>query len=304
MLPVIAMIEHMDKTLDHWHKDLVVLLTGQIGREHENQPSGFSHVSVDFVIGADHWQCSLRAGVKVACQNADCSVKATAVHGLGEIECKKDTGKLLALAFAPKLNATLKRIISYERGVNGKLVSDGTLSVCEKNRGAEGDSDPCLCAILGRTEQLCFHDTLENSAPIRVFITGDLACHTCVVGKEGMDSAHCLWCKLKKSKWQADGHDCGVKWTIEELKRIARSLGTNETENGVKSHPPLDCIEIKRFVFPVSHVMLGLANRLLKDTVEHADIVVERTPEVTKAAQEAQVEAQHKTDVTKKEMVD
>jgi hypothetical protein len=51
----------------------------------------------------------------------------------------------------------------------------------------------------------------------------------------------------------------------------------DKTENGVKSCPPLDCVEIERFVFPVTHVTLGLANQLLKHAIEHADLVMERT---------------------------
>jgi hypothetical protein len=72
--PVVGATEHMDHTLDYWYKDLVGLLTGQIAREHINQPAGFSHASVDFVIGADHGQCSFRAGVKVTYRNADQSI--------------------------------------------------------------------------------------------------------------------------------------------------------------------------------------------------------------------------------------
>ena len=56
--PVVATTEHMDRTLDCWCKDLVVLLTGQIAREHHNQPAGFSCNYVDTVIGADHGQGS------------------------------------------------------------------------------------------------------------------------------------------------------------------------------------------------------------------------------------------------------
>jgi hypothetical protein len=43
------------------------------------------------------------------------AIEATAIYGLGEIECQKDTAELLALAFTPKLNATLQPIISYDR---------------------------------------------------------------------------------------------------------------------------------------------------------------------------------------------
>jgi hypothetical protein len=116
----------MDRTLDYWYKDLEQLLTGQIAKEHSNQP-GFSYASVDFVIGADHGPSSFRAGVKVIFRNDDGSIEATAIYGLGGIECQKDTAELLALAFTPNLNATLKRIISYDRDDNGKLLSDGSL---------------------------------------------------------------------------------------------------------------------------------------------------------------------------------
>jgi hypothetical protein len=127
--PIVGRMEHMDRMLDCWLKDLVHLLAGQIVNEHESQPAGFSHATVDFVIGADHGQGYFRAGVKVTCHKADRSIAAAAVCGLGEIECGKDTGDLLALAFTPKLNAALKRIVDCQRDENGKLVSDGTLAV-------------------------------------------------------------------------------------------------------------------------------------------------------------------------------
>ncbi len=60
--PVIGTVQYMDRTLDYWYKDLLeALLTGQIAKEHINQP-GFSYTSVDFVIGADHGQGSFLFG--------------------------------------------------------------------------------------------------------------------------------------------------------------------------------------------------------------------------------------------------
>ena len=264
--PIVGTIEYMDNTLDYWYKDLGSLLTGQIAGEHRNQPAGFTYESVDFVIGADHGQGSFRAGVKVIYRNADRSIKATAIYGLGEIECAKDTGELLALAFLPRLNAALKRIIRYQRDENGNLVSDGTLRVYSQGANeadeAEGNADEAgeaegnanevsFYAILDPTEQPNVNATLVLNVPIRIFITGDLAFYATVLGKEGMDKAHCLWCKLKRSEWQLHGHDRGVKWTIEELKRVASSLNDGKPENGVKSYPQIDCVELERFIFPV-----------------------------------------------------
>ncbi len=265
----------MDHSLDYWYKDIKELLTCQIAGEHINQQAGFSYSSVDFVIGADHGQGSFRAGVKVIFRDADNSIKATAIYGLGEIECAKDTGELLALAFIPKLNASLKEIISYDIDENGKLVSDGALAVYKKNILLPADGDgPSFYSILDRTTRKSADDTLVLNVPIRIFITGDLAFYATMVGKEGMDKAHCHWCKLPSSQWQTPGHAPGTKWTLQELKRVADSLDFGKTENGVKSYPLLDCIELERYSFPVIHVTLGLANPRLKHTVDYADLVV------------------------------
>jgi hypothetical protein len=59
--PVVGTVQYMDRTFDYWYKDLEALLTGQIAKEHINQP-GFSYTSVDFVIGADHEQGSFLFG--------------------------------------------------------------------------------------------------------------------------------------------------------------------------------------------------------------------------------------------------
>ncbi len=89
------------------YKDLEGLLTGQIVKEDINQP-GFSYASVDFVIGADCGQGSFRDGVKIIFRNDDGSIQATAIYCLKEIEYQKDTAKLPALTFTPKVSAALK----------------------------------------------------------------------------------------------------------------------------------------------------------------------------------------------------
>jgi hypothetical protein len=97
----------------------------------------------DFVIGADRRQGSFLAGVKIIFCNHLGSIKAKAIYRLGKIECQKDTAKLLALAFTPRLNAALKRIVCYMRNDNGQLVSDGMLAVYKKEnlgQGTEGST--------------------------------------------------------------------------------------------------------------------------------------------------------------------
>lgn len=94
----------------------MVLLTGQFANEDNHQPADLSHLSLDFVIGADHGQVSFCFEVKVINRKADRSIAASAICGVGEIECAKDAQcNLLALAFTSELNAALNRIINHER---------------------------------------------------------------------------------------------------------------------------------------------------------------------------------------------
>jgi hypothetical protein len=191
---IVGRTECMDRMLDHWHKDLVHLLAAQIASKHESQPPEFSHATVDFVVGADHGQGSFCASsVKVTHREADRSVAAAVVCGLGEIECGKDAGDLLALTFTPKSNAALKRIVERQRDENGWLVSDGMLAVCQRAEGSAGQEEAerelSFCAILDRTGQRDVNDTLVFNVPIGVFITGDLAFCATVAVKEGMVQA-------------------------------------------------------------------------------------------------------------------
>ncbi len=121
--PVDGTVKYMDRTLDYWYKDLEGLLAGQIAKEHINQPA-FSYASVDFVIGAEHWQGSFRAGVKIIFRNHNGSIKATAINGLWVSEFQKDTAALLALAFTPRSNVALIHIVCFLINDKFQLVTD------------------------------------------------------------------------------------------------------------------------------------------------------------------------------------
>jgi hypothetical protein len=71
----------------------------------------------------------------------------------------------------------------------------------------------------------------------------------------------------------------------------------------VKSYPQFDCVELEWFIFPVLHVTLGLANRLLKHTIDCADVVVERTPPLVKDARRKQMEGEQKHEESKQDIV-
>jgi hypothetical protein len=71
-----------------------------------------------------------------------------------------------------------------------------------------------------------------------------------------------------------------------------------------KSHPQLDCVELERFIFPVLHVTLGLPNRLLKHAIDHADKLIERTPQLLKDVRTNQIAAERRHEASKQEIAD
>jgi hypothetical protein len=90
------------------------------------------------------------------------------------------------------------------------------------------------------------------------------------------------------------------------MKRLhgAALSDANKTQNGVKSSMLIDCVELERCIFPLLHVTLGLANRLLKDVIDCSDLVVEDTPEELKEARHEQTEAEHNHVTIKQETTD
>ena len=52
-------------------------------------------------------------------------------------------------------------------------------------------------------------DELIITFPVSVFITGDLAFYSIILGKENMGGIWCTWCMLSKQQWSADQHDLG-----------------------------------------------------------------------------------------------
>jgi hypothetical protein len=56
------------------------------------------------------------------------------------------------------------------------------------------------------------------TANVRLFMTGDLAFYSTVLGKENMSGSWDYACDLRHSQWQEKGHEKGEEWTIEKLK--------------------------------------------------------------------------------------
>jgi hypothetical protein len=171
-------------------------------------------------------------------------------------------------------------------------VSDGALAVCQRtgNAGQEAEGELSFYAILDRTGQRDVNDTLVLNVPIR----------PCILRNCGRQGGH-----GQSPLSLVHAHERGMTWDSEEMKQgHAAPSDTNKTQNRVKSSMLIDCVELERHIFPVLHVTLGLANRLLKDVIDHSDLVAKDTPEELKEARYEQMEAEHNHVTIKQEITD
>jgi hypothetical protein len=95
-------------------------------------------------------------------------------------------------------------------------------------------------------------------------------------------------------------------WFDHESHAQDEGMGFFEEEVAWRFSPSVsvDCVKLERFIFPVSHVTLGLANRLLKHTIDHADKLVKRTPQLLKDVPMNQMAAERKHEGSKQEPAD
>jgi hypothetical protein len=98
-----------------------------------------------------------------------------------------------------------------------------------------------------------------------VFVTGD-PLSTPSSTREGGNGQHTVF---GASLNVQNGRHPNMPWCemeLEELKELQLALNAKQQDirEWSKSYPQPDCIELERYIFPVLHVTLGLANRLLK----------------------------------------
>ncbi|KAL7529504.1 hypothetical protein ACHAWF_003005, partial [Thalassiosira exigua] len=98
-----------------------------------------------------------------------------------------------------------------------------------------------------------------------MYVTGDLAFYAMALGRESMSGAWCFLCKLCRSQFADPNHSDGEMWTMQMLKDIAEKVrdGGGKPIDGVKSLPWWDFLEVKDFMIPLLHILIGIGNDLL-----------------------------------------
>jgi len=128
-------------------------------------------------------------------------------------------------------------------------------------------------------------DEHHISLPINVFITGDLAFMSTLLGKENMSTAWCPWCMLSKAQWGQRNHEPGEIWTIDRIIEIRNRveqqqlLEIPENIKGCTKKPLFDSVPIEKYIVPVLHSLIGVGNALVNAVFEFVDERIERLPE-------------------------
>ena len=253
------------KTIHYWTKPIAELLEVSVSTYiQENKMATEegalrSLKSMDVVLGGDHGQGKFRSVIKIILRDDDGKQVTSMVMKVGHIDCTKDTYEVLKSSVAGPLNESLQDVIN-----SGALLlirdANGGLSCRMRNHG-----DDTLLTII-------------SSLPIRVFVTGDLAYFSAILGKVSMAGDWCTWCGLSAKEWSPEDHDKGELWTLEAMAEVRESIRlgiTNDTSagrQGCVDEPLRTCVPIASYILPILHTEIGIGNRLLKSFLDWVDL--------------------------------
>jgi hypothetical protein len=97
-----------------------------------------------------------------------------------------------------------------------------------------------------------------------------------MLGKVNMEGHWCIWCNLCKNDWSEKNHLLGTPWTINALTvHCATTHTTRNERKGVVKPVVYDTVEVKDYIVPCLHLLLGLGNNPLDHLFLIIDFFVE-----------------------------
>jgi hypothetical protein len=263
LMPVTDSLDLNGKKIHYWYKDHRLNLDGK-----EYTFDYFMQFdALDVVDGGDHGQRKFRMLMRLIYRNKSDTNVPVLMHTIkvGHIDCAKDTQKILERTIAQPINKGLRKVFGIVL-----VISRSTHSIAFINENPVTNGN---------------FDEHHISLPIYVFITGDLAFMSTLLGKENMSTAWCPWCMLSKVQWGQRNHEPGELWTIDRIVAIRdrveqqQLLEIPEHIKGCTKKPLFDSIPIEKYVVPVLHILIGVGNALVNSVFEFVDERIERLPE-------------------------
>lgn len=133
------------------------------------------------------------------------------------------------------------------------------------------------------------------NVPISIFINGDLKFFAQMLGRDGMSTSWCMYCKIHPKDWSglvAVPED--EMWTVAQQIEFVDSINAGrlkeaKDKKGIVTLPLLSFVEPKHFIFPQLHFEIGTVNNVLDALRGFIEDEVEALPEKEVEARNAKI---------------
>ncbi len=223
--------------------------------------------SADVVFGGDHGARRFRAVIHLILRNSRNNNidPLSVVITIGNIDCTKDSWKVLESTIATHLNESLHNVV----GKYFVIYYNGNEPIF-----TFADEPP---AVLPSTTSFCFW------FKSRTFITGDLAFLATALGKENHSTCWCNWCRLSPKEWAPSGHEKGDLWMIQKINDVRDLVADGKLDphtpgdiKGCTERPLFDSVPVENYILSLLHIIIGMGNTLVDSFLAWIDQWVEK----------------------------
>ena len=269
LMPTTSSVNVNGKKIHYWYKDIKEAVSHRLNLDGVAYSYGYftRFDSLDVVVGGDHGQRKSRMVMRLIYRSKSNPDVPAVIHTVkvGHIDCSKDTREVLKATIGHPINEGIRKIFGKVLIIHRRTSS---ISYGDDSPIADASFDENLIAL-----------------PINVFITGDLAFLSTLLGKENMSTAWCPWCMLSKTQWSVKDHDRGELWTLDKIAAIREQVDRNEIPEepqhirGCTQLPLFDSVPIQNYIVPVLHILIGVGNAFVNVLYEFVDERIEKLPE-------------------------
>jgi hypothetical protein len=254
--PVVSKVVLEDKTIvPFWFKRPDELLQNQL-RELLKAEEVRDLKRVDLTVGGDSGGGHFRMMLKV----------------LLRYRSGKTTSRIFQIAsvcFAKDKISVFKKTVIDPIGVGLKNISEGQRFIVQLDP-ATGNMSLTFSPI-----SVIIDHQIACDVPCNMYRVGDLKYYMQMLGRDGMSSCWCVWCKCHPSYWRAfDAEKESLPdeekelWTIEKMAEHKRAIDQGVLKSakeikGIVDNVIWDFIEPKNYIFPVLHFEIGAVNNVL-----------------------------------------
>ena len=148
--------------------------------------------------------------------------------------------------------------------------------------------------------ELSFNSNLDDgnilcNVPIHLFINGDLKFFAQMLGREGMSSNWCMWCKYHPNNWNGLlSVPASELWSIGQQHQFVERILSGELKEpkdkkGIVDSPLIDFIQPGNYIFPQLHFEIGTVNNVLDGLQAFTEEEVEVLSEPEKEARNLKI---------------